>query len=160
MSATVATNRSGVTANDSIGADLTYSNRSLSRDDSAGYRVVLHSGRKRKNPSKTWKVVRRLRGIVLNTEGETWRVAFIDKGESIEYEIPADRLRKQGIKMAMQPFEMDELTSCDPDILDSVGYRFRPLADTHAAVMDQLDLSPEHRELRDLILAKFSNPQG
>ena len=160
MSATVTTNPFGQTADESIGADLTYPNRGIFRGHTVVFRGGANSRRQQKNRKSEWKVVRRLRGIVLDTEGETWKVAFIDNGEAIEYEMPAESLRKQGIKMALQPFEMDEVTSCDREIQDSVGYRFRPLADTRAAVMEPFELSPEHKELRDLILAKFSNPQG
>ena len=39
------------------------------------------------------------------------------------------------------------------------GYRFRPLAGTEEAFMEELNLDPERQRLRDVIFAKFGKSQ-
>ena len=79
-------------------------------------------------------------------------------GELVEYELPAERLRKHGIKMRHQPFEMDEAVSLDPEV-EAKGYRFRPLAGVEEAFVEELNLDPERQRLRDLIFTKFGKPK-
>ena len=104
--------------------------------------------------ARRWRVVRRLRGMVLNNQGESWLVGFEVNGELVEYELPAERLRHHGIKMRHQPFEMDEVVSVDPEV-EAKGYRFRALAGPDEAFLEELSLDPERQRLRDLILAKL-----
>jgi hypothetical protein len=100
-----------------------------------------------------------MRGLVLDNQGESWLVGFDVKGELVEYELPAARLVKHGIKMRHQPFEMDEVVSIDPEV-EAKGYRFRPLAGPDEAFAQDLNFNPERQRLRDLILAKFGKSKG
>jgi hypothetical protein len=112
------------------------------------------SERKDRADERRWRVVRRLRGLALDNQGESWLVGFEINGKLVEYELPAARLSKRGIKMRHQPFEMDEVVSADPGVEDK-GYRFRPLAGPNESFVEELRLDPERQRLRDLIFAKF-----
>ena len=96
--------------------------------------------------TRQWRVVRRLRGLVLENQGESWLVGFEVKGELVEYEMPAERLRKHGIKMRHQPFEMDEVVSVDPEV-EAKCYRFRALAGPDEAFVEEISLDPERQRL-------------
>ena len=122
------------------------------------HRLSERRERKADEGVRPWRVVRRLRGLVLDNQGETWLVGFDVNGELVEYELPADRLRKHGIRMRHQPFEMDEVVSVDPEV-EAKGYRFRPLAGPDEAFVEELSLDPERQRLRDLIFAKFGKSQ-
>lgn len=104
--------------------------------------------------ARRWRVVRRLRGMVLDNQGESWLVGFEVNGELVEYELPAERLRHNGINMRHQPFEMDEVVSVGPEV-EAKGYCFRALAGPDEAFVEELSLDPERQRLRDLIIAKF-----
>lgn len=159
MSATIATTFPTEFAYAPSSVALGYSHSPTSVEGAV--RAHRLSGRERKadEGARPWRVVRRLRGLVLDNQGESWLVGFDVNGELVEYEMPADRLRKHGIKMRHQPFEMDEVVSVDPEV-EAKGYRFRPLAGTDEAFVEELTLDPERQRLRNLIFAKFGNSQG
>lgn len=121
-------------------------------------RISERRERKANESARPWRVIRRLRGLVLDNQGESWLVGFEVEGELIEYELPAERLRKHGIMMRHQPFEMDEVVSMDPEV-EAKGYRFRPLAGPNEAFVEELSLDQERQRLRDLIFAKFGKSQ-
>jgi len=104
-------------------------------------------------------VKRRLKGFVIDTQGETWRVIFQDGNQQVAYDLPSERLRKFGIKSRYQPFEMDELESTLPDISGKV-YRFRPLAAAKDVFLETLPLDSERQRKYDLILARFGKSKA
>jgi len=160
MSTTIATTSPTESSSAMSGVALGFSNAPTSVEGVVHMRR-LSPRRERKSDegSRPWRVVRRLRGLVLDNQGESWLVGFEVKGELVEYELPAERLRKHGIKMRHQPFEMDEVVSVDPEV-EAKGYRFRPLAGPNEAFVEELSLDPERQRLRDLIFAKFGKSQN
>ena len=156
MSATISTTASSESSYAPSGAALGYSHAPSSVEGVV--RVHRLSGRKADEGTRPWRVVRRLRGLVLDNHGDSWLVGFEVKGELIEYEIPAERLRKRGITVRHQPFEMDEMVSVDPEVEGKL-YRFCPLATPDEAFVEELNLDPERQRLRDLIFAKFGKSQ-
>lgn len=160
MSTTIATTSPTESAYASSGVALGYSHAPTSVEGVVrAHRLSERRERKAEEGPRPWRVVRRLRGLVLDNQGESWLVGFDVNGELVEYEMPAERLRKHGIKMRHQPFEMDEVVSVDPEV-EAKGYRFRPLAGTDEAFVEELTLDPERQRLRDLIFAKFGKSQG
>ena len=159
MSATIATAASIESSYSPSGADLGYNNSPTAVEGVVRIgQFSRPTQRKANEGARPWRVVRRFRGLVLDNQGDSWSVGFADKGELVEYELPADRLRKHGITMRHQPFEMDELVSVDPEVEGKL-YRFRPLAGPDDAFVEELNLDPERRRLRDLIFAKFGKSQ-
>lgn len=159
MSATIATTSPTESSDASSGVALGYSYAPTSVEGVV--RVHPLSGRRERKTDeggRQWRVVRRLRGLVLDNHGDSWLVGFDVKGELVEYELPAARLRKHGITMRHQPFQMDEMESLDPEV-EAKGYRFRALAGPDEAFVEELTLDPERQRLRDLIFAKFGKPQ-
>lgn len=160
MSATIATTASSESNYALSGVALGYSYEPTSVEGAVRvHRISGRSERKIDKGTRTWRVVRRLRGLVLDNHGDSWLVGFEVKGELVEYELPSDRLLKHGIKLRHQPFEMDEVVSVDPEV-EAKGYRFRPLAEAEEAFVEELTLDPERQRLRDLIFAKFGKSKG
>ncbi len=160
MSATIATTSPTESSYAPSGAALGYTHAPTSVEGVVRvHRLSDRRERKTDEGGRAWRVVRRLRGLVLDNQGESWLVGFEVKGELVEYELPAERLRKHGIMMRHQPFEMDEVVSVDPEV-EAKGYRFRPLAGPNEAFVEELTLDPERQRLRDLIFAKFGKSQG
>ena len=106
------------------------------------------------------RVLRRLRGLVLEVGGEDVRVLLIDGEERVEYWLPAVPLRKARITEQHQPFEMDEFETTEEDGSYATGYRYRPLAEADAVFSDVLDIDAEHRRRRDVILQKLGNAEA
>ena len=159
MSTTIATTSPSESSYTPSGVALGYSHASTSLEGVVrAQRLSERRERKADEGARPWRVVRRLRGLVLDNQGESWLVGFEVKGELVEYEMPADQLRKHGITMRHQPFQMDEVVSVDPDV-EAKGYRFRPLAGSNEAFLEELNLDPERQRLRDLIFAKFGKSQ-
>ena len=158
MSATIATTSPTETSDASSGAVLGYGQASTSVEGVVRVRPLSGRGRRVGEGGRQWRPVRCLRGLVLDNQGESWLVGFDVKGELVEYELPAERLRKHGITMRHQPFQMDELESLDPEV-EAKGYRFLALAGSNDAFVEELSLDPERQRLRDLIFAKFGKSQ-
>lgn len=104
-----------------------------------------------------WRVLRKFRGFIVEPSGEEWTVAFVDKGQVIEYTFPAETLKKHGISFQFQPFEMEEIESTDPEV-SGVCYRYRPLAESKDVFLDHVELDSERQRLRQLILEKTPAP--
>lgn len=159
MSATIATTFSTESSYAPSGVALGYTHVPTSVEGVVrAHRLIERREHKSVSGQRSLRVVRRLRGLVLDNQGDSWLVGFEVKGELVEYELPADRLRKHGIKMRHQPFEMDEVESVDPEVEGKL-YRFRPLAGPDEAFEEELSLDPERQRLRDLIFAKFGKSQ-
>ena len=104
------------------------------------------------------RTIRRLQGFLVELDRADARVAFVQDGETIYYDMPAERFRRAGIEVRNQPFEMDEVEIEDENGL-IIGYRLKALAKPSDAYIQTLDFDEERRRKRDLILKKFSkNP--
>ena len=101
------------------------------------------------------RVLRRISGFLTEMNGKDARVAFVENGEVILYDMPAEQLRRSGIEIANQPFQMDEIEMQTDDGL-VVGYRFQPLAKASDAYIETLNFDEERKRKRDLILKKFA----
>jgi len=91
----------------------------------------------------------------MEMSGQDARVAFIENGNAIVYDMPADCLRKSGIGLKNQPFQMDEI-EMQTENGSVVGYLFQPLAGASDAYVETLNFDSERKRKRDLILRKFS----
>ncbi len=105
------------------------------------------------------KVLRRLRGFLIEAGGEEAKVAFVEEGNTFEYYLPAHFLEKAGIRAENQPFQMDEVEiKTESGIL--IGYEFRALAKPSDAFRDSFELDAEHERKRDLIFRTFRNAEA
>ncbi len=77
----------------------------------------------------------------------------------IPYDLPAERLRANGITAKNQPFQMDEVEVQTGDGGTIVGYRFLPLAKPSDAYIETLNLDDERKRKRDLIFKEFAKSQ-
>jgi hypothetical protein len=105
-------------------------------------------------------VLRRFQGFLIESQGLTARVGFIQNGEVIQYDMPAEQLRRSGIEIKNQPFQMDEIEMPSEGGGIIVGYRFRPLAKAADAYVETLDLDEERKRKRNLILQEFAKAKG
>lgn len=104
-------------------------------------------------------VLRRISGFLTEMQGKNARVTFVESGQTFQYDMPADQLRKSGIEIINQPFQMDEIEIQSDDGL-IVGYRFRPLAKASDAYVETLNFDDERKRKRDLILKKFAKTKA
>ena len=122
-------------------------------------RVAVPVAAVRKKPTGR-KVLRRLKGFVVALDDSQARVAFVQDGTTILYDLPAESLKKKGIIALHQPFEMDEI-SLKVEPYDAVtAYEFRPLAARQDAYPETLPLDAERAKKRDLIFRKFKKAAG
>jgi hypothetical protein len=132
----------------------------MARTESLRYRPVQrasttgHAGQK-----STFRVLRRLKGFLVEMQGVDARVAFIENGQTIPYDLPAAQLRHAGITAKNQPFQMDEVEMRAGDEGSFIGYRFLPLAKTSDAYIETLNLDDERKRKRDLIFKEFAKSQ-
>ncbi|MBI2925925.1 MAG: hypothetical protein HYY24_09500 [Verrucomicrobia bacterium] len=103
---------------------------------------------------------RRLKGFLVEFQSDEARVAFVENGETVFYDLPADQIRRAGIKVRNQPFQMDEIETEDEHGCLIVGYRFLPLAQPSDAYIETLDFDDERKRKRDLILKEFAKAQS
>jgi hypothetical protein len=115
--------------------------------------------RKQKHRKPEGNVLRRMKGLLLEISNQEARVAFVQDGKTILYDMPASHFRNAGIEQKNQPFQMDEI-EMKTDLGMIVGYRFLPLAKASDAYIETLDFDEERRRKRDLILKKFAKPKG
>jgi len=101
------------------------------------------------------RVLRRLRGFLVEARGRECKVAFVEKNELIFYYLPSTGLNHAGVTAENQPFEMDEFESKHADGSFSTGYTFRPLAGSANAFSDPLTLDEGRQQKRNLVLKKF-----
>jgi len=101
----------------------------------------------------TTRVKRKLQGILISFSGDEALVMFDDSGERIEYWLPADLLRKNGVIVADQPFELVE-----SEVTDSSGFtlqsKIAPLADASSGTIEPLALTKVYKAKRDFLLRK------
>ena len=87
------------------------------------------------------------------------RVAFVDDDKTVLYDLPAEQLRKAGIEVINQPFQMDEIEMEADDGGWIIGYRFLSLAKPSDAYIEPLSFDAERKRKRDLILKEFAKPK-
>jgi hypothetical protein len=124
---------------------------------------IRYSPAKRKSSQQEGKtktrILRRMTGFLVEMGTQEARVAFIDNGQQILYDLPADQLRKSGVEIKNQPFQMDEIeVSTDEGLI--VGYRFQPLAKKTDAYIETLNFDKDRRRKRALILKEFSKAKA
>lgn len=102
---------------------------------------------------------RRLKGFLVELQGNEARVAFVENGETTFYDMPADQIRRAGIEVRNQPFQMDEVETQDENGNLIVGYRFLALAKPSDAYIETLKFDDERRRKRALILKEFGKAQ-
>ena len=100
-----------------------------------------------------------MRGFLVEFQSNEARVAFVENGETILYDLPAEQLRKAGIKVRNQPFQMDEVEIDMGSAGVVIGYHFTALAKTSDAYIETLDFDEERKRKRALILKEFGKPQ-
>ena len=129
----------------------------MARPESLRYRAVQRASTAGAAAKRS--PIRRLKGFLVEVQGADARVAFIENGETILYDLPAEQLRRAGITARNQPFQMDEVEMQAGDEGWFVGYRFLPLAKLADAYIETLNLDDERKRKRDLIFKEFANSQ-
>jgi len=112
----------------------------------------------------TRRTKRRLRGFLIElqnpeSKNSQARVAFVEDGEMILYDLPAEQLVRAEITEPNQPFQMDEVEIEEEDGAIVFGYRFKALAKPSEAYMETLQIDEERKQKRDLIFREFANSQ-
>jgi len=102
---------------------------------------------------------RRFKGFLVELQSDEARVAFVEDGKTVFYDLPADQIRRAGIKVRNQPFQMDEIETEDEHGSLIVGYRFLPLAQASDAYIETLSFDDERKRKRDFILKEFGKAQ-
>lgn len=102
---------------------------------------------------------RRLKGFLIEIQSDEARVSFVENGRTFIYDLPADPLRRAGVTMRNQPFQMDEIEGEGEDGSVTIGYRFLALASRSDAYIETLSFDQERRQKRDLILKEFGKTQ-
>ncbi len=126
--------------------------------------VKFHPAQKSstKDTSRRYQAVRtkrRLKGFLVELQGNEARVAFVENGETVFYDLPADQIRRAGIELRNQPFQMDEIETKDEHGSLIVGYRFLALAKPSDAYIETLNFDDERKRKRAFILKEFGQAQ-
>ena len=94
-------------------------------------------------PKQKIRTKRRMRGFLIEFQNNEARVAFVENGETILYDLPAEQFRKAGIKVRNQPFQMDEVEiEMGPGAI-VVGYQITALATASDAYLQTLSFDEE-----------------
>jgi hypothetical protein len=96
--------------------------------------------------------LRRLEGFLIETHGDESKVVLEEEGQMVEYFFPAELLKKNGVTLKNQPFELDEFME-DASLI----FEIRPLADREHASASGIPLDPDRRRKLDMLL---SAPEG
>jgi len=150
-------------ASEKSGSDSIVSYRSASDARDWTGELVKSNGIRRTEheSSKSHKrVLRRFHGFVIEFHEQTARVALVQEGKTFPYDLPAEQLRKQGIELQNQPFQMDEVEVETGDGRTMVGYQFLALAKTSDAYIETLELDEERIRKRDLIFREFEKTKS
>lgn len=123
----------------------------------------IRSARDTKPPKKrepAEKILRRLRGFLVEDEGEECRVMFIEDGSPVEYYMPSSPLRKAGITASNQPFQMDEVQIESASGRLVIGYSFWPMAKPSDVFDDAIELTDERRRKLNAIFNRFGKAKA
>jgi len=122
---------------------------------SGSIQTVSPAGRRRQAAVSGKNPLRRLQGFLIETHGEESKVAIEENGELVEYYFPAELLRKNGLTLKNQPFELDEF------LTDSaLVFEIRPLARAEHAMTAAISLDSERRRKMDFLLSEPENAQA
>lgn len=119
----------------------------------------VNKQRKRDERKEAPRVLRRMQGFLIEIDGDQARVAFVENGQTIQYDLPADQLRRNGIIVRNQPFQMDEI-EVKLERGFAVGYRFEPLAKPSDGYAETLNFDAERKRKRDVILRAVGKTKG
>lgn len=108
---------------------------------------------------KAVRVKRRLKGFLVELQSNEARVAFVENEDTIFYDLPADQIRRAGIKLRNQPFQMDEIETEDENGNLIVGYRFVALAMPSDSYIETLNFDEELKRKRAFVLSEFGQTQ-
>ncbi len=91
---------------------------------------------------------RRLEGFLIETHGSESKVLIDEDGHMVEYFFPTEMLKKSGVTLKNQPFELDEFLEGA-----SLIFEMRPLAGPEHASISGIPLDPDRRRKLDLLLS-------
>lgn len=132
----------------------TYESVYEEESESGTIQTVSPANRRRQEAVSGKNPQRRLQGFLIETHGEESKVAIEENGELVEYYFPAELLRKNGLTLKNQPFELDEFFT-DSALI----FEIRPLARAENAKTAAILLDPERRRKMDLLLSEPENAQ-
>jgi hypothetical protein len=134
--------------------------RSMALPDQQGRTMAPATRRNTLPRADSRRVLRRLKGFLVEEQGRECKVAFVENNAPVFYYLPSSGLRNAGVTAENQPFEMDEFESKNPDGSFSTGYTFRPLAGSADAFSDSLNLDGTRQQKRNLILRRFGKTKN
>ena len=107
----------------------------------------------------TAKTLRRLNGFLIEDEGEEYKVALVENGNSVFYYLPSSPLRKAGITAPNQPFQMDEVEVELPNGRNATAYSFVALAKPSESFPDSIEMNEERQRKLNTIFKRFGKPK-
>jgi hypothetical protein len=120
----------------------------------AGFTVEKPEPAKRRE-----RVLRRMNGVLLEVRDDDARVMLAEGGETVEYWLPVAPLRRAGVKLVGQPFEMDEFEELGQQEC-SIGYRYRPAATAGDVNVESLEFDLERKRKLDAILHGWGHAEN
>jgi hypothetical protein len=106
------------------------------------------------------RILRKYQGILLSFHGSEAPVLFKSGDASYEYYLSASLLRKNGVTIVQQPFELLEGEKTFPDSSVELFNRVIPLAPANSVTSSSITLSPETREELDFIFKELKAVNG
>jgi hypothetical protein len=103
--------------------------------------------------------IRRFIGVLKSMNHEEALVLIASPNGEYAYTLPARQIRKAGITIPNQPFEMNEIEVTVGDETFPT-YEFKPLADLKSAYVETVKSSPEIKECDDLISRAFGKSKS
>jgi hypothetical protein len=99
------------------------------------------------------RVKRKFQGILVCFSGDEAVVIFDSNGEKIEYRLPAELLRKNGVTVGDQPFELIESEITDDEEF-ALHSKVVPLAAASSGIIEPLALAKAYKAKRNFLLKK------
>jgi hypothetical protein len=120
--------------------------------------LEVRSFSKNRRPKKNEAVntKNRFKGFLVEMDAEQARVCLVKNGQKYFYDFPAHHLRKAGVTLQNQPFEMDEFEMQTPDGGFAAGHKFKPLAEKQHAYTEVLKIDEDRKRKKELILKAFA----
>jgi hypothetical protein len=91
---------------------------------------------------------------------EEYKVVLVEDGQTIQYYLPAAPLRKAGITVANQPFQVDEIELELSGGRVVTGYSFSPLAKPSEAFTDAIELNEDQERKLKAIFKRFGKAKN
>jgi hypothetical protein len=114
----------------------------------------------KRNFSTKERFLRKYQGILLSFEGDEAQVLFKSGDESYEYYLSASLLRKNGVTIVQQPFELLEGERTYPDSSIELFNKVIPLAPADSATISPIKLSSESQQKLDFIFKELKSMNG